>query len=295
MQGKIIKGIAGFYYVVNINDIPRQSLSGNVYECKAKGAFRNKGIKPSVGDNCEFDIVDEEKKLGNIVEILPRTSKLLRPDVANVDQAIIVFALRDPEPNFNLLDRFLVLMEMSHVETVIVFNKQDLVDESEAFELKNIYEAAGYKVLITNALEGDNIEEIKALLKGKTTTFAGPSGVGKSSILNALTGEDTVATGEISEKIKRGKHTTRHSELMALGDDTFIMDTPGFTSLFVEELDASDLKYYYNEFEPFNGKCKFNTCNHLNEPSCLVKEAVEEGNLSRKRYENYKVLYEQLK
>ncbi|MBQ5600252.1 MAG: ribosome small subunit-dependent GTPase A, partial [Lachnospiraceae bacterium] len=215
MTGKIMKGIAGFYYV-------HDGISG-VYECKAKGIFRNKKIKPLVGDDVEFTILDEEEKTGNIVDILDRENELIRPAVANIDQAMVVFAATAPEPNLNLLDRFLVTMESQDVPVVICFNKKDLVTEEEAKRLTSIYEAAGYEVHLTNAKSGEGIEQIRSLLRGKTTVLAGPSGVGKSTITNEIQPEAEMETGTISEKIKRGKHTTRHSELFFVETDTFVM------------------------------------------------------------------------
>ena len=200
MQGKIIKGIAGFYYV--------DSQDG-IYQCKAKGIFRNKSIKPLVGDNVEFEVTHEEDKEGNITEILERENELIRPAVANIDQAMIVFALKAPNPNLNLLDKFLVGLEYQNIETIICFNKTDIGDKEYAEELASIYRNAGYKVLFTSATENEGVEEVKAALKGKTTVFAGPSGVGKSSMLNAIKEDAVMETGEISDKIGRGKHTTR--------------------------------------------------------------------------------------
>lgn len=205
MQGKIIKGIAGFYYVYVENK--------GIYECKAKGKFRNKSIKPLVGDNVMVDIIDEEKKKGNISEILERKNQLIRPAVANVDQAMIVFAVKKPNPNLNLLDRFLVMMEFQNIETIICFNKIDIGDDDYMNQLQTIYQKAGYKVMFASATEEQGVDEIKKMLKGKSTVFAGPSGVGKSSMLNALTKDYKMETGAISEKIGRGKHTTRHSEI----------------------------------------------------------------------------------
>ena len=194
MTGKIIKGIAGFYYV-------HDGVS-NVYECKAKGIFRNKKIKPLVGDNVEFTVLDEDEGTGNIVTILKRENELIRPAVANIDQAMIVFAVTDPEPNLNLLDRFLVAMEAQDVPVVVCFNKKDLAAAGEAEKLTSIYEAAGYEVHLTNAKSGEGMEEIREILRGKTTALAGPSGVGKSSITNEIQPEAGMETGAISEKIR---------------------------------------------------------------------------------------------
>ncbi|MDD6137472.1 MAG: ribosome small subunit-dependent GTPase A [Lachnospiraceae bacterium] len=294
MKGKIIKGVGGFYYI--------HVADGRLFECKAKGGFRNQGMKPAVGDDVSMEILDEAALLGHVVSINERKNKLLRPTVANVDQAMIIFALADPKPNLNLLDRFLIRMQCEHIPTIICFNKSDLVDSSEADKLKQIYENCGYEVLVTttsycmDASSNESIEVVFDLLKGKTTVLAGPSGVGKSSMLNALMKEDAVKTGSISEKIKRGKHTTRHSELICICEDTYIMDTPGFSSLFIEEIEeAEDLKDYYPEFEPYNGMCRFAGCVHDKEPDCAVKKAVEDGKISSLRYENYIQLYEERK
>ncbi|MBQ2400860.1 MAG: ribosome small subunit-dependent GTPase A, partial [Lachnospiraceae bacterium] len=278
MTGKIMKGIAGFYYV-------HDGISG-VYECKAKGIFRNKKIKPLVGDDVEFTILDEEEKTGNIVDILDRENELIRPAVANIDQAMVVFAATAPEPNLNLLDRFLVTMESQDVPVVICFNKKDLVTEEEAKRLTSIYEAAGYEVHLTNAKSGEGIEQIRSLLRGKTTVLAGPSGVGKSTITNEIQPEAEMETGTISEKIKRGKHTTRHSELFFVETDTFVMDTPGFSSMFVDNMKPEELQQFFPEFEEFIPDCRFLGCVHVGERECGVKDAVKEGTLSKERYEN---------
>lgn len=290
MQGKIIKGVGGFYYI-HLHD-------NRIFECKAKGAFRNQNIKPAVGDNVDIDIIDEDKLTGNITSIHNRTNKLIRPAVANVDQAVIIFALSNPEPNYNLLDRFLIMMEQQDVHTILCLNKSDLVKDDLALKIKNIYEACGYDVIITSTYsmgQNSGISELKDKLEGKTTVFAGPSGVGKSSLLNCLNPDACVQTGEISEKIKRGKHTTRHSELINISEDTYIMDTPGFSSLYVDDMEPEDIKEFYNEFAKCSDKCRFNGCVHINEPDCVVKNAVANGQISELRYNNYKQIYEELK
>ncbi len=287
MTGKIVKGIAGFYYV--------HCENLGLFECKAKGNFRNKKIKPLVGDNVEFDIIDEEKFLGNIIEVLPRNNYLLRPEVANVDQAVIIFAVKDPEPNINLLTRFLIRMEKEGVSTIICFNKEELVTENECGRLREIFADSGCKIIFTSTYEKTGIDKLKAEIMGKTTVFAGPSGVGKSSTLNQIYQGNLMATGDISEKIKRGKHTTRHSELFHICDNTYIMDTPGFTSLYLNEFDKEEIRFYFNEFAEFEGKCRFNGCVHVNEPGCAVKEAVDAGKINGLRYENYVGIYNELK
>jgi len=287
MQGKIVKGISGFYYV--------HVVGTGIYECKAKGAFRNQKIKPLVGDNVEIAVIDEEKKKGNVEEILPRKNELIRPAVSNIDMALVIFAAAKPDPNFNLLDRFLCMMEYQHVPVTICFNKCDLVTEEEKKALEDIYKPAGYDIIFTSAKQGINLDELKALLKGKTTTVAGPSGVGKSSLINQLQDSVYMETGNISEKIERGKHTTRHSEIIPLGNDAYIMDTPGFSSMDMPGFEKEDLWTCYPEFLPHEPYCKFQGCSHISEPNCGVKDALAEGEISPVRYENYKLLYEEMK
>lgn len=287
MQGKIIKGIAGFYYV---------HVEGQgVYECKAKGIFRKEHVKPLVGDDVQMDVLDAQKMLGNIHRILPRKSVLLRPAVANVDQALILFAIVKPDPNFNLLDRFLIRMERQNLPTIICFNKQDIATSEEKESLRKAYETCGYQVLFISVLENEGLEKVRGLLLGKTTTLAGPSGVGKSSLINQLSPAANMETGAISEKIERGRHTTRHSEMIALGAGTYIVDTPGFTSLDISEITKEELGGYYPEFQQYEPACRFRGCAHMSEPSCGVKEAVEAGKISRVRYDNYRMLYQELK
>ncbi len=286
MQGKIIKGIAGFYYVYT---------AAGLIECKAKGIFRKEKLKPLVGDNVEIELVDESGLTGNVVEILPRKNALIRPAAANIDQALVIFAIVKPNPNYNLLDRFLITMEKQNFPCVICFNKKDIADEAEKQELIDAYGSCGYQVLFVSGTMQQGIDEIRAYLEGKTTVVAGPSGVGKSTIINALYPEANMETGEISKKIERGKHTTRHAQLFALSDDTFIMDTPGFTSLSLGDMEKEELQSFYPEFAQYEKNCRFGGCAHLSEPVCGVKDALEQGKISRVRYENYAVLYEELK
>ncbi|MFR5601943.1 MAG: ribosome small subunit-dependent GTPase A [Lachnospiraceae bacterium] len=287
MTGKIIKGIAGFYYV--------HDGQGKIYSCKAKGVFRNRKIKPLVGDNVRFTVLDEETAEGNVDEILERKNELIRPAVANVDQALVIFSVASPTPNFNLLDRFLVMMEAQQVPVLICFNKLDLTEDKEMERLQNIYESAGYPVYFTSTYEGNGIEQIRSLVHGKTTVLAGPSGVGKSSLTNLLHPDAGMETGSVSEKIQRGKHTTRHSQLFFVDEETYMMDTPGFSSMYIEDMAPEDLKHCFPEFAAYEDDCRFLGCVHMGEPVCGIKQAVQEEKISKSRYDNYRLLYQELK
>ncbi len=287
MQGKIVKGISGFYYV--------HVVESGIYECKAKGIFRQQKMKPLVGDDVEIDIISEEKKTGNVAAILPRKNALIRPAVANVDQALLIFAAASPNPNFNLLDRFLVMMGRQDVPVILCFNKCDLSTEEQQQEIASIYEASGCKILFVSAKKELGLKELQKILEGKTTTVAGPSGVGKSSLINLLAPEACMETGEISKKIERGRHTTRHAELIQLKGDGYIMDTPGFSSLYLPEMEKEELQDCYPEFAAFEPYCRFQGCSHISEPDCGVKEALSEGKIHPVRYENYCQLYGELK
>lgn len=287
MQGKIIKGIAGFYYIYAEDE--------QVYECKAKGIFRKDNKKPLVGDNVEITVLDEKEKEGSITAILPRKNSLIRPAVANVDQAFVIFAMENPKPNFMLLDRFLIMMERENIPAVVCFNKKDLADQEELEYLYETYKGCGYHVICSSALQGEGVEEIREVLKGKTTVVAGPSGVGKSSLTNALQKDVQMETGEISRKLKRGKHTTRHSQVIPVAEDTFLVDTPGFSSLYLTDMDEQELKSYFPEFREYEGQCRFQECRHIHEPRCAVKEALNNHKISSLRYEDYLGLYEEIK
>ncbi|MCB6201860.1 ribosome small subunit-dependent GTPase A [Extibacter muris] len=287
MRGKIIKGIAGFYYV--------HVVESGVYECKAKGIFRKEKIKPLVGDDVEIEVLNGQEKTGNIETVYPRRNELVRPAVANIDQALVVFAITRPSPHFNLLDRFLVMMESKEIPVILCFNKEDIATDPQVTELKEIYARCGCPLLFTSARSGQNLDQLGEVLKGRTTAIAGPSGVGKSSIINLLQPEANMETGAISSKIERGKHTTRHTELFPVGDDAYIMDTPGFSSLYVNDFEKEELKRYFPEFAPFEGTCRFHGCDHIHEPGCGVKEALEKGLIHKVRYKSYMEMYEELK
>ncbi|MBW6409785.1 ribosome small subunit-dependent GTPase A [Clostridium weizhouense] len=275
MKGKIIKGIAGFYYV---------KVDDELIECKARGKFRHKDIKPMVGDNV---IIKLENGKGVIEEISERTSKLVRPAVANISLAFVVFAIKNPDINFDLLNRFLVLCEYNNIEAIVCLNKVDLVSEEEREEIKNKINDIGYEVLYINAKEGLGIELLKERINGNITVLCGPSGAGKSTLINKLTSKEHMQTGTVSEKIGRGKHTTRHSELIEVADG-YIVDTPGFSTLEVKELmSKEELKYCFPEFEEHNESCKYRGCLHNKEPQCAIKKYVEEGKINKYRYEFY--------
>ncbi len=291
LQGKIIKSISGFYEVHT-----RQG----VYRCRARGLFRALGQKPLVGDDVEIEVTDTVSvpPEGNVMRLLPHRNSLIRPNVANVDQALLVFAISHPVPSYNMLDRFLILMDRKELPAILCFNKTDLALPEEIEALRETYGDCGCRLLFISNYAGEGIDELRGMLRGRTTVFTGPSGVGKSTLINILCPEARMETGELSRKIARGKNPPRHVELLSseeTGENTFLVDTPGFTSLFLEEMDADQLRFCYPEFSPYEGKCRFNGCVHVHEPSCRVREAVEEGRIHPIRYRNYCELFEELK
>ncbi len=280
MRGKIIKGIGGFYYV--------KAADNTVYECKARGIFRKDKIKPYIGD--EVEITAENGK-GSIDSIYPRRTELIRPAVSNIDILVIVAAAAEPEPDVFLIDKLLVNAEESGIKPIICINKTDV---KSGDELSGIYKNAGYEVITVSAAKDEGFEKLLPYLKDKTSAFAGLSGVGKSSILNIITGTKQ-ETGEVSDKIKRGRHTTRHVELLELKGGGFVLDTPGFSSFEVNRINVADLYKYFPEMRGFEDMCRFKGCFHINEPDCAIKERVDSGEISKSRYESYKELYNQLK
>ena len=278
IEGRIIKGIGGFYYI---------ETEKGLYECRARGIFRKNKITPLVGDFVKISVVDEDNKKGVVEEIQERKTELVRPPIANVNKALIVFAVKNPTPHLSLLDRFIVLAERENLEIVIILTKIDLDDDNTFEKIKNIYEPCGYKVIGVSNLENKNIDKVKEELKDNTVVFAGPSGVGKSSLLNQIDSNFQLKNGDVSDKIKRGKHTTRHAELFELKFGGMVADTPGFSSLTLDDIEDIDLKDYFIEFEDYDD-CKFGSrCIHQNEPNCAVKEAVENGEIPKERYESY--------
>lgn len=280
MQGIIIKGIGGFYYV--------KTADNTEYECKARGVFRKEGITPMIGDRVEIDLIGNGK--ASITKIFERSSSLIRPPVANIDSMILVVASTSPEPNIFLIDKMLVNSEISGIRPIICINKSDLTKRED---IENIYKTAGYTVITASAENEVGIDELMSLINGKVTAFAGLSGVGKSSLLSLITSR-TIETGAVSEKISRGRHTTRHVELFELPRGGFVLDTPGFSSLEIEGIDAEDLWRYFPEMSNTEGLCRFRGCSHINEPDCAVKAMLETGELAQSRYESYIEIYNKL-
>lgn len=286
-KGVIIKGVAGFYYVKKRNS--------EIVECKARGIFRKNKITPMVGDYVLINMLDDGK--GIIEKILPRTSKLMRPPVANIDQAIIVFAFSDPNPNFQLLDRFLVQGEKQGLFLIICINKIDLESNLNVKkeEIKNIYKNTGYPIMFTSVKENIGIGELIEFLDNHTSVFAGPSGVGKSSLLNKINIDYNLKTGITSKKISRGKHTTRHVELLSYKDNGYVVDTPGFSSLNMGDVEEQELMDFFPEFHNYIGQCKFNTCTHIHEPDCAIINALNIGKINKSRYKNYNYFMKEIK
>ncbi len=291
LQGRIVKGIAGFYYVdaAEGDDVTRSG----VYVCKAKGIFRENGIKPIPGDYVCLEVIDEEKMEATIVEVLPRKNELIRPEVANVDQVLILFAIKKPNPNFLLLDRYLVMMQKNHLPVLLCFNKQDIASKEEEASLYARYKDSGCALHVISVHDQRGMDELRQALKNKTTVLAGPSGVGKSTLTNALMPHAKTQVGELSVKLGRGKNTTRHTMLYG-ENQTYLIDTPGFTALSLNEILPEMLHTYYPEFSPFIPQCRFRGCIHDAEPDCAVKQAVRDGRISRERYENYRMLLREI-
>jgi len=284
-QGIVVRGYAGFYYVQE---------EDKIWECSLRGKFRYLKQNVLVGDRVKIRPVEEEKKKAVIEEVLPRFNELLRPPIANVDQAVIVMAFKNPDPSLYLLDRLLVLAEASSIEPAIVFNKIDLVDEETASSILEVYRQAGYAAVSTSAVSGAGIDALRELLKGKVSVFAGPSGVGKSSLLNALQPGLSLQTGEVSSKIGRGRHTTRRVELLVLQSGGWVADTPGFSVIDLPSMSRQDLAYYFREFREELGRCRFTSCLHRGEQGCAVTEAVKAGRISSSRYWHYREFLEEV-
>lgn len=285
IQGTIIKGIGGFYYI---------KTDDGIFSCRARGKFRNSSITPTVGDIAQIEITDNEKKEGYVIKILPRKNQLIRPLVSNIDLLLITFAAESPAPSLALIDKLTVSAAAQNIPCAICINKCDLNYDLAKIYAK-IYELAGFLTLTVSATTGENVEDLKALLKGKTTALAGSSGVGKSSLLNSIGESFNLATGQVSDKIQRGKHTTRHTELFPLSFGGFVFDTPGFGSFDIENVSYKDLPLLFPEIQEHEGNCRFSGCSHIKEPDCSVKEALSSGKIAPSRYESYVLLYEELK
>jgi ribosome biogenesis GTPase len=285
-SGIIVKGIGGFYYV----DTP-----GGVYECTARGIFRKEDITPLPGDKVLISVIDEAKKNGCIDEILPRKSFLARPAVANVDQVIITVAVKLPDPDFLLVDKLLISAEKEGLNIVLCINKIDLDEEDKHKEIVKAYSKTNYKLVLTSSKTGEGFDKLRKVLSDRINVLAGQSGVGKSTILNRLMNAKIMETGSVSNKIKRGRHTTRHAELIQLDKGGYVVDTPGFSSLQLSDIPFEELQIYYPEFSEYIGKCRFHGCSHIAEPDCSVKAALNEGVIDAGRYSRYLQLYSELK
>lgn len=282
--GVITKGIGGFYYVDTENSI---------YECRARGKFRLKNITPLVGDIVDIE-ADETSKQGYVLNVHPRANEMIRPAIANVDQVMMVFAAKRPDINMGLLQKFLIYAEYVGLNIKVCINKIDLDETEDYKEVVKMLDSVPYPVITTSTKQNIGIEELKAALRDKTTVFAGPSGAGKSSLLNMVQTGLVLKTGDLSKKIDRGTHTTRHAELIRLEMGGLVADTPGFTSLELNQIEAEKLQELFPEFQN-HLNCKFTRCLHNSEPQCGVKEALREGQISKLRYEFYISLLEELK
>lgn len=287
IDGIIIRGVGGNYYV---------DIGNEIIECRARGLFRLQNIKPLVGDKVLIRLTSENEndRSGYIEEIKKRINEIKRPSVANVEQLLIFFAVSNPEPSFLLLDKLLIAAEINKLKPIICFNKSDLCSDENKKQFNDIYVNTGYKIIFTCKDDKESIETLKSVLKNKLSVFSGPSGVGKSSIMNSVQPDFELKTGEISEKLKRGKHTTRHAEIYKLSFGGFVVDTPGFSSFNLESIDPFKLGEYYPEIYQYSSGCRFDDCLHHKEPNCVIKEAVSDGLISETRYHNYTKLLEEI-
>ncbi|GIP57998.1 ribosome small subunit-dependent GTPase A [Paenibacillus woosongensis] len=294
-EGLIVKALSGYYYVK-----PLASAEEIVLQCRGRGIFKKKGITPLVGDQVLY--TPTENGEGTVDEILPRDTELIRPPIANASHAVLLFSVKEPDLNLQLLDKFLVHIEHAGLRPLICLTKEDLLDEQGDEQDRNLtrqvgelYEKVGYEVIITSSLTGSGTDEVKARLAGHISVFAGQSGVGKSSLLNAMLPGLSLETSEISLKLGRGRHTTRHVELIELDNGGYVADTPGFSQLDFLELGVEELSSCFIEFSEYAEQCKFRGCSHLHEPGCRVRAAVEEGEIVSSRYKHYVQFYEEMK
>ena len=273
--------------ISNISNLYKVEVNGKIYDCNARGKFKNNEISPVAGDFVEIEIIDEEKKTGIINKIEERINYLKRPKMANLSQIILVLSMKLPKPDLELLDKQLAYAEYMNVKPVICLNKIDLEDEAVIDHIKEIYEKIGYKVIKTNAKNGTGVEELREVLKNKITAFSGNSGVGKSTLINSLLGEDVTEEGLVSYKNERGKNTTTQVKLYKIDEKSYIADTPGFSTFDINEIDKKELAYYFIEFRNYIKNCEYADCSHIKEEKCGIKEAVKQGKISKERYENF--------
>jgi len=288
-EGIILKGVGGFYEVLDENDLQ------SIYTCKVRGVFRKNELTPLPGDRVVFKILDEKKKEGHIEKIADRRNSFIRPPVANIDQLAIVMAVNSPEPDLMLVDKLIISCQAKDIRPLIIINKTDLDEGGSVDELRKIYEPTGFPIIMLSKFLKESYDKLHQELIGYTTAFAGQSGVGKSTILNMIMDNWLMETGDVSEKIKRGKHTTRHVQLFRLDNGGFILDTPGFSSYSLSEINHQELDSYYPDFKDCLGLCRFKGCSHRNEPGCAVKELCSQGKLDKGRYNRYVELYGELK
>jgi ribosome small subunit-dependent GTPase A len=265
-----------------------------IYKCLARGKFKKEKINLLVGDKVEFTITNSEKQEGVIEQILPRKNELKRPKMSNLTQIILVVSMKMPNPDLLLLDKQLIFAEFMGLKATIVLNKVDLEDKKEIDKIFELYKNIGYRVIQTNAKEGINIEEIRDLLNGEITAFAGNSGVGKSTLINSIFKQELTQEGNISDKNQRGKNTTTSTTLYKYKENSYIADTPGFSTYEINEIPKEDLCHYFVEFVPYLEKCEFQGCSHIKEENCGIKKALESGKISPQRYENYVKIYNNL-
>jgi ribosome biogenesis GTPase len=297
-EGIIVKALSGYYYVMPIEDNGAPSVEGSAVQCRARGIFRKRGTSPLVGDRVSYMLTENGE--GTVDEIHKRETELIRPPVANVGLAVLLFSVKEPDMNLNLLDKFLVHIEQAGLDALIVLTKQDLIDPDAkdrdiVAETKAMYEQIGYEVISTSSRTGEGSELLRERLAGKISVFSGQSGVGKSSMLNALMPGLTLETSAISMRLGRGKHTTRHVELIPLDNGGFVADTPGFSQLDFLEIGVEELSTCFREFAQFADQCKFRGCTHTHEPSCRVLAAKEEGLISESRYKHYEQFLTEMK
>lgn len=285
--GIILKGIGGFYYV-------KDESNSAVYECKPRGVFRKDSVTPLPGDRVGFNILDDQERLGSVEEILPRSSELVRPAIANIDQMVVVVAVKAPSTDFMLLDKLLITAEIKQLHAIVCINKIDL-DDGSAAKIREAYSLAGYECIEISSVKNVGYKFLKEELKDHISVFAGQSGVGKSTILNHVMDAWVMETGSVSRKIERGKHTTRHAELLELKYGGYVADTPGFSSFELADVQFNELQNYYPEFRKYINSCRFTSCSHITEPDCPVREAVERGEIDGQRFLRYTQLYKALK